>query len=251
MKSISIITLLFCLVALSPAQGRPKALLVDETKNVLCSDEMKAYVDHFIIELVNDPTSMGYIIGSADKNIEGRFSQHEAAIKRAITFRRYPMDRIKFVRTSDGDEMRFQYWLVPAGAEPPHIETYREYPVSKTILFDKSSVNSYSRRHVDFGGGDDEPCDYGLNIRGYLRRLKNDPSLRAYLVAFSDDGTTRNAALTWLALTKRRIASEGLTAARLSTYYGGQADFRQMHLWLVPGKNSFSIKLARETLNKK
>jgi hypothetical protein len=80
-------------------------------------DEIKARLDNFYIALNNSPGSVGYII---NYGTPAQVKATEAQIKKAITFRKYPMSLFRFVQGPDtGEGIRTKFVLVPPGATPP------------------------------------------------------------------------------------------------------------------------------------
>lgn len=93
---------------------------IDEYGNISFNDE-KARLDNFAIELLNDPTAVGYLVGYG-----GRRSRRGEALERLERAKRYlvavravPADRLV---TSDGgyrEEVTVELWAPPAGAALP------------------------------------------------------------------------------------------------------------------------------------
>jgi len=80
-------------------------------------DEIKARLDNFYIALTNSPGSEGYII---NYGTPAQIKASEAQLRKAITFRKYPMSLFHFVQGPDtGEGVRTKFILVPPGATPP------------------------------------------------------------------------------------------------------------------------------------
>jgi hypothetical protein len=81
------------------------------------ADEVKANLDPFFSELANNPSAQGYIINyGTDREIAKR----ERDIRAAIKFRKYPIERVTFLRGADqGTGPRTVLYVVPTGATPP------------------------------------------------------------------------------------------------------------------------------------
>lgn len=96
--------------------SRPVPTISSEIGTGTTPDEIKARVDAFFTALNNDPTARGVIINyGSDREVARR----EADIRKAIAFRNFPIDRVEFVRGSSVPGIRTEFYLVPAGAEPP------------------------------------------------------------------------------------------------------------------------------------
>ena len=230
----------------SASQTVAKPILEFELRNVLCSEEIKAIVDNFFIKLNEYPGSRGIIVGQADSKIEGRFDHYLDAIRKGMLFRKYSIDRITFVRTVNGNEMLFQFWRVPNGSNPPPIGAmYSRQPVVEATLFDKSWINSVYGRGVFFGG-EDEPCDFGLNFDGFADRLRSDKSLLGYLVTFSEIGHKRVKERTAAFRTiKNLIRHYRIAKNRIRYLYGGPKTNDEMQLWLVPKQSTLSLSTVQ------
>lgn len=144
--------LLMILSASSVVAAQEGYMVADETVGVVCSDDMKARVDNYFVHLNNHPSATGFIIGTANKNIEGQYAHYEDAIRKAIKFRKYPVERVKFLRTTDGNDMIFRYIIVFGDNTPPtYGELYMERPISAVSLYDKSEINSFSKKQIFLG----------------------------------------------------------------------------------------------------
>lgn len=98
---------------------RIKPRQFDEIGTISRNDE-KARLDIFASELQNDPHASGYILAWGGKPGE---AQKRAAHDKAylVDTRGLEAGRIVTLTGRAGGESRVQFWLVPAGAEPPTI----------------------------------------------------------------------------------------------------------------------------------
>ena len=92
---------------------------VDEFGYILYSD-LSARMDGYFIQLNNDPSASGYVVIYASR----AGGKKDAAkvirnIKMAVRFRRYDESRVKVVDGGFREEMTVEFYLVPAGVEPP------------------------------------------------------------------------------------------------------------------------------------
>jgi len=96
--------------------GIPRPRLVDEVTGVINLDDLRNRVDNFITQLQSEPTSTGVIINyGTDKEVARR----EADIRKQLTFRNLPADRVRFVRGGTDPGIRTRFFIVPAGAADP------------------------------------------------------------------------------------------------------------------------------------
>lgn len=95
------------------------ARLMDKFGSIKSNDE-KARLDNYAIELNNDPTSMGYVI------VYGRTSRPGEAKKRADRIKQYlayyrgiDMKRLVSLDHCFLSKLEVRLWIVPRGAGPP------------------------------------------------------------------------------------------------------------------------------------
>lgn len=99
--------------------GLQGARLVDQFGSVR-SNEEKARLDNYAVELNNDPSSMGYVI------VYGRTSRPGEAKKRADRIKQYlsyyrgiDMKRLVSLDHCILSRLEVRLWIVPRGAKPP------------------------------------------------------------------------------------------------------------------------------------
>src|SRR5436305_1160881 len=97
MKVLVVVSLLVLTVS-TIAQEKPYPILDFEMRNVLCSEQIKAELDLFLNKLAEDRLSRAVIVAKADAKIEGRIETYVGALRRALLFRKFPEDRVTFVR---------------------------------------------------------------------------------------------------------------------------------------------------------
>lgn len=227
------------------AQSAPNAFVADELTNELCSEAIKARIDGFIVKLNENPSAQVIIVGSADKHIPGRYSHYGPTMQKAFEFRHVPRAQLAFIQAKDGDKMNFQFWIVPRGAEPPVVDVFAGRQITDTTLWDKSWINTSSRTKVYFGG-EDEPCDFGLNLEGLAKQLGQNSAQRGYVVAFSDGDFGKRRAMAAAILTRQQLQRRyQLPKRQLSVLYGGRVDERQVQLWVIPSGKKMSLTAAR------
>lgn len=119
MKSQKIIILLifvFVCFQIHPSQGVPKAELIDNFSRISCDDFLMR-LDVFYGELLNDPTSQGYVVIYGD-NADLRIKLvYELWTGGSIRFRNFDVNRIKIIRGIETRELNIQLWKIPAGGE--------------------------------------------------------------------------------------------------------------------------------------
>ena len=93
---------------------------IDEYGNIRFNDE-KARLDNFAIELQNDPTAVGYLVGYG-----GRRSHRGEASKRLERAKRYlvavravPAERLVTIDGGYREELTVELHVKPKGAQPP------------------------------------------------------------------------------------------------------------------------------------
>ena len=93
----------------------------DEYGNIRFNDE-KARLDNFAIQLQNEPTSQGYIIGYGSCDAEGQTRANRAK-DYLVNTRGIDAGRIMVVDGGCMPELKVELWIVPQGATPPTPET--------------------------------------------------------------------------------------------------------------------------------
>lgn len=225
------------------SQEAPKAVLFNETADAFCSEAVRTIMDGFLASLANMPGSKGYIVGSADAKMPGRFLKYSNGLQRHVEFRKFDPVRIIHLRERDGSSMRFKFWIVPAGAAPPEITHWKFEPVRVPTLFDQSAIAAITKGTVEYGeAGTNEPCDWGLRLEDFANALKNDRETTGHIVSFSDSNNTKQLAEQANRIVSRELRTKfKITAHRIKTIYGGRRENRDIQLWLVPKGTEFVL----------
>jgi hypothetical protein len=235
--------LLLAFGRVATAQETPKAVLADEFANLFCSEDNRSRMDNFLALLSQKTDSIGYVLGSADKSIPGRFSTYFTTFQNHVVNRKFDSNRVKFFRVPDSNAMHFQFWIVPKGATPPEFPaSFVSSKLESATLFDSSEIYRLENGSVNFGddGGDAvEPCDWGLDLNRFAMWLNADTNLSGYLIASSKNSLDAAKAKIALRLTEKTLVKEhGVAPRRLKTMYVGLRKGTEMQLWLVPKNGS-------------
>lgn len=120
------------LFATTVGQETPKAVLVDEFGDLPCGD-LLARLDHFYVELFNNPGSTGFV--TIANSPEGRRDSvfRQRWIELYTRFRRFDSTRLKIVRSSNESEIQIRFWVLPSGAVEPNVDIDRSYEIPHTI----------------------------------------------------------------------------------------------------------------------
>lgn len=241
--------IVFALSVNAVGQGPPKAVLSDEFSDALCSDDLRARIDNFLLELSNNTQARGYIVGRADGSIPGRFQKYFRVFQTHMRFRKFDEKRVSFHRGPDGSTARFELWVIPEGSNIPDVLTpFKPSLITKTTLFDSSAIASIKKGEVEFGEGSwsSEPCDFGLVLNHFAATVNEDNNLLAYLVASSKSRRDAARTNTVLRLTARMLSkTHGIPANRVRTINAGRRVRSEMQLWLVP-KGSHPPKFRKD-----
>ncbi|HMS39013.1 MAG TPA: hypothetical protein PKE69_02220 [Pyrinomonadaceae bacterium] len=107
---------------------------IDEIEIPATSESLDIAFEGLMIKLVNNPTAQGYIITyGTPENIARR----EFRFKEMIRFRKYDSSKIIFVRGGYRQQTKTEFWIVPAGIEPPK-------PTPMPFIFDEFGKISQS-----------------------------------------------------------------------------------------------------------
>jgi len=99
----------------------PPARKFDEYGNIRFNDE-KARLDNFAIQLQNEPTAQGYLIGYGSCDAEGQTRANRAK-DYLVNTRGIDAGRIMVVDGGCMPELKVELWIVPQGATPPTPDT--------------------------------------------------------------------------------------------------------------------------------
>ena len=235
MKVISLVGTLLLMFSLVSGQEIKSASLTDEFGE-LCSDDLRGRIDALFAAISESPGSSGYVVGHAQASLPGRYEKFVRLFENQISFRNFYPDRIQFVRGTDRERLRIQFWLAPAGStfslEAPYIRS----PILFPTLFDASAIDSMENGEVLFGGDfGAEPCDFGLQPEQFAKELILQPDLEGHLVATSDRRHSERFVRRALYLTKKQLTkTHGIRSSRIKVFYAGRVSVSEMQLWLVP-----------------
>ena len=119
----------------------PQAVKIDEFERAT-NGYVKMKMDNFYVELSNNPSAQGYIINFGTAR---EIAIRERQIRNAILFRKFDSSRITIVNGGFRPIVKSEFWVVPAGAENPNIESGSKKVDEFGIVpdgFFKASINS-------------------------------------------------------------------------------------------------------------
>jgi hypothetical protein len=108
-----------CTSSVRPLPPKPRKF--DEYGNIRFNDE-KARLDNFAIQLQNEPTAQGYIIGYGSCDAEGT-TRGNRAKDYLVNTRGIDAGRLMVVDGGCMPELKVELWIVPQGATPPAPDT--------------------------------------------------------------------------------------------------------------------------------
>ncbi|HCA59123.1 MAG TPA: hypothetical protein DEP46_14205 [Blastocatellia bacterium] len=232
------VVLLLALALNVAGQYTSNLFLSDRTENSFCTEDVRLRIDTLLVELQQRPGSVGYVIGSADRSIPGRFLKYFNNLQSHVIYRKFDPARVKFYRAPDGKSMRFDHWISVDGVTTPELPpAYRPAKIVEPTLFDSSAIISITKEGVEFGYGFEtvEPCDWGLRLRDFAMAVNADPNLQAYLIASAGKQSRTRFVRRALQLTSTTLSREhGIPASKIKTRYAGIQRDDEMQLWLVP-----------------
>lgn len=147
MKNLVLI-FVFCFIFCANAFGQEAEKIV-EFENIPC-DQYLAEMDNAVIYSQNNPTAQIYILIYEGKEFtynkrkkksefvnsaKGTAEAKIGSIKKYYSIRKYPTDRIVFVKAGFREETTVEIWLVPEGVEPP-----KPSPTLKEIKYRKGKA---------------------------------------------------------------------------------------------------------------
>lgn len=118
LRILFLILIMFSFTAFAQTEENvemPEAVKITEFGNVP-NGQIRLELDNFFVHLQNDPSATGYIVNFGSAREVARV---EKLIRSQIRLRRFDSSRVVFINGGKADELLTQFWLVPAGAEPP------------------------------------------------------------------------------------------------------------------------------------
>jgi hypothetical protein len=222
--------------------GPGTARKLDEFGGVAFSD-MLARVDNFAIELQNDPAATGLIAvypQMSDK-IPGWFLGRAYWMKGYLIKGRGLGDgRVRVVNAGFRDEVKYELWVVPPGAESPAAPLDWAAALArekKPILFDRTVYENYPTGPGGETGGEmyEDYTDPKDRHEPFVSALRADPAARGLIVGYA---TRRNRRGTDRALASRRklaiLKLHPIGADRIVAAGGGLRTHRTLEYWIVP-----------------
>lgn len=214
------------------ASGGPRAHKLDEFGRVGGCDH-GARLDHFAIELMNNPDAAGYVIAYGPTG-EGSGTAHfrlEVTKDYMVNTRGINAERLQTVNGGPYktlDESFVELWVAPPGAEPPRAAEYR------------NDADKFKGKFAEYEAWDSFAWDEALGppvgnsrLAGFADVLKLQPAARAYLVAFNSEGSAPGA---WRRVAEREaedLKRLGL-ADRVRIIFGGYGKKLTLQLWALP-----------------
>lgn len=203
------------------AQESPKALLIMESGRMNC-EEILAATDVLYVELNNLPTSHGYfVIYGKDEEIRKK-ADYEMLFDGAIYSRNFDVSRINKVRGEETENIKVQFWLVPAGAEKPD---FKEAKWDFTLPPETKPYIFYSNSPL-FDG----ICERPSHNKTYSEFIIGNPTFRGNIVIYESS-------LKKFRRTKAEILKmlPDIPKNRLKFFYVQGKD-SIYELWIVPPK---------------
>lgn len=252
-KAISVLIILFASFQICFSQEPPKAELIDEFGKI-CSEDLMSRYDGFLIKLQSKPMAMGYIVLYGDRSVEGRnlnFINYLTGFY--PTVRRFDKTRLSLIRGENQSQMKIQFWLVPAGANPPKPEKeFAQEKITSTTLFDKNwadfhrwygELEIYSNGFLELG------CEFSPNVSAFAETLLSNPELTGYLIVYTKfgKGIKRGNQIANFAV-KNLTKNFKVPRNRLKTIYGGNRREPEIELWFVPKGDKSPIPTPNKNL---
>lgn len=203
-----------------------------------------ARLDSISIELYSNPLAQLYIIGYSEPNSPLDKVPHllRSAKYHLNKMRGIEDNRVVILNGGYQKHEKIEYWLVPAGANPPQPSSKNEVKKDSKAAqkFDEGFASAYKLEK----GCTLVFCDAciclaeGLDLEEYAKQIKSDSNQRAHIfLYFGTSGleTECKAFRTRAALLKNELIQKlGVNARQLTIAYGGRRKISEMELWLIP-----------------
>jgi len=254
----SLLTLCVFVVSLSAlAIGQtedPFARKFDEFGDIQTSD-LKARLDNFAIQLINEPTSKGFVVTyRTRRDLPGTSNRLAIRSKEyLINTRGLPAERIATVDGGEADCLAQEFWIVPPGTAPkPRADAYQRY-----------FPDLDSPRKIDEFGYDvrlpnkrtasayPTEADY---LETFANELRQQKTALAYIIGYAHYSPKRQAVsdedydvyfetrIDPQNAVRRRLNFEkqtlvrayGISPNRIRLVNGGYRKWRALEFWIVP-----------------
>ena len=218
-------------------QPAPVARLIDEFGEIQFSDLM-ARLDFFAVELQNEPASLGVIVAYGARHTFPGWPMRRAHASHNYLVNTRGLDaaRLSTVFAGLREEIAFQLWVVPPGAEPP------AKPFDPVLLMSGEKTPLPFDRYTVIERGDRPESEYGdaypdeAELYEYfVEVLKRDPALRGCVIGYTSRRGSLAAGRRIAARAKLTMAKAyALDVTRVVALGGGRREYKMLELWLVP-----------------
>lgn len=211
--------------------------LIDAFGNIQTSD-LLARLDNFATELQNAPQSGAFIVAYPQANKFPGWPLRRALWCRAYLIKGRMIDagRVHVVNGGFRDDVRFELWVEPPGAQPPvrPFDLAAELAREKTpYLFDLFYILENPP-----GVPDVEEYDYLDDVDSYepfVTTLRNDPAARGLVIAYATRRDRRGEDRRLAARRKLAILKGySIGADRIVAVGGGLRKEKTIEFWIVP-----------------
>jgi hypothetical protein len=205
----------------------PQPRMIDEfrTSGNNC-EEGFARLDVFLVELNNNPNDQGVIVLYGDVSDARASSRREIELRNHLVSRKFPPDRVTFIRGGSKVRGTTQFWIVPPGAETPTVERAAE-PERATEPY------LYAQNYIDGVAG----CSgHQYDVAAYGNELKSQPGSRGRVVISQSSPAKYRRELNVIL---RGLGSKGLPRSRITAVYkyvGRKKILEGNELWIIPAK---------------
>jgi hypothetical protein len=167
---------------------------------------VKAVLDSFFVELMNDPMAQGNIITYGPNR---EVARREKIIRNQIYFRRLDSQRITFVTGGFSKEIKTEFWIVPKGAEPPKI-----IPTAKIFAEIGMATNQKFKKLIE----------------EFYIALGKEPLATGYIINYGkvSDVTKREKQI------RNSLSFRRYDANRIDIVNGGKSKVLKTVIWIVP-----------------
>lgn len=184
---------------------QPQALKFDDFGD-LNNGDVKARLDAYFGELLNNPSTQGLIVNFGS---ERQISRRERLIKFQIGVRKFDASRITFDNGRFSNEQKTEFWLIPQGAENP-------------------TIDATADKFEEFGKVDNG--DFKARIDSFFIELNAKKDSQGYIFNY---GTPKEMAAREK-LIRNTITLRRFDAARINIVRGGKGTGLKTILWIVP-----------------
>lgn len=233
--SIIVIFTFFVIPSFADAQTTSKPNLIGELILPGCSEYIRANLDSFFVELINNPNQKGYVLLNGKDGFEGQILTFKKIIFNRSNLRNFDSNRFEVIRGQNQKYGRVQFWSVSQNSDfRKSIKEFEATPITSKTQFHKGYADSTKdSKELETVRYDDavETCDLGINLQDFASKISEDKSITGYVIIYN---SKKRAKKIENFIIKELVDKYKVPKNRLKIIYGKKQEESEIELWFVP-----------------